>query len=53
MYNSTRLHDKQEQTEQWIIEHFPAMWEEMVKHGKARKEDSSLSKINIEIELKP
>jgi hypothetical protein len=53
MYNSTRLYDKQEEMEKWITEHFPAVWEELMKLGKARKEDSSLSKINIEIELKP
>lgn len=53
MYNSSRLSAKQVETEQWIIEHFPAVWEEMLKLGKTRKEKSVLDKISVEVELQP
>ena len=53
MYNSSRLYAKQEETEKWITEHFPAIWEELMKLGKIRAEDDVLNKINVELELQP
>lgn len=53
MYNSSRLYAKQVETEQWMKEHFPDVWEGMLKLGKTKREDSVLSQINVEVELQP
>jgi hypothetical protein len=53
MHNSTRQQAKQEETEKWIKEQFPAVWEELTKLGKSKVENSHLSKFNVEVELKP
>lgn len=53
MYNSSRLYTKQIETEQWMKENFPDVWEEMLKLGKTKREDSLLNRINVEVELQP
>ncbi|TID22158.1 hypothetical protein E6O75_ATG10952 [Venturia nashicola] len=53
MYNSSRLYAKQVETEQWMKEHFPDVWEEMLKLGRIKREDSLLHRINVELELQP
>ncbi|KAE9992020.1 hypothetical protein EG327_010411 [Venturia inaequalis] len=53
MYNSSRLYTKQIETEQWMKENFPDVWEEMLKLGKTKREDSLLNRVNVEVELQP
>ncbi|QDS71681.1 hypothetical protein FKW77_008075 [Venturia effusa] len=53
MYNSSRLYAKQVETEQWMKEHFPDTWEDMLKLGKTQRADSLLHRIDVGVELQP